>query len=265
MSISVEKLSFSYGKIHVLHDVSFSVDKGNMLCILGPNGVGKSTLFSCILGLRKPEKGSIYVSGKNIGKLSIRERAKLMAYIPQSHMPSFNYSVYDMVLMGTVSSIGPMSLPGRKQKEAAENVLKKMDIWRLKDREYMKISGGERQLVCIARAMVQGAGVLIMDEPTANLDYGNQIMVQEQLRNLVSDGYTILQSTHNPEQAFLYSDAVLTLYEGKTDAFGRPEDVIKKESMRRLYKADVEIKSLYDDLVRVCIPRAVLEEKRRMR
>lgn len=263
MSISVEALSFSYGDAEILKDVSFSVESGNVLCILGPNGVGKSTLFNCILGLRKPRCGDIIVEGTNIRGISIKERAKLMAYIPQSHAPSFNYSVYDMVLMGTASCVGFGSSPGARQKSSVEKVLKHLNLWELRNRSYMRISGGERQLVCIARALVQGAKVLIMDEPTANLDYGNQIMVQEQLRKLAADNYTILQSTHNPEQAFLFADFVLTLSEGRVASMGKPEDAICKASMRKLYNADVEIESLHDDLVRVCIPSVVLEEKKR--
>lgn len=263
MSISVESLDFSYGTVPVLSDVNFSVESGRLLCILGPNGVGKSTLFNCLLGLRRPQRGTIKIEGKDIGRLSIRERAKLMAYIPQNHIPSFNYTVYDMVLMGTASEVGFGSSPGKAQKQKVEDVLNRLGIRHLRDRSFMRISGGERQLVCIARALAQGAKILVMDEPTANLDYGNQIMVQEQLRTLAAEGYTILQSTHNPEQVFLFADLVLTLVGGRVDSFGKPEDVICKESMKRLYHADVEIESLYDDMIRVCIPESVLKERRR--
>ena len=261
MSIVVENLSFSYGKNKVLKDVSFSVETGNLVCILGPNGVGKSTLLRCILGLEKPESGMIFAEGKDISKSSIRERAKLMAYIPQNHMLTFQYSVYDMVLMGTVSQVGAMAVPGQEQKKLTEEVMKRLQIWHLRDRGYLHISGGEQQLVCIARALVQGAKILIMDEPTANLDYGNQLKVQTQLRKLAREGYTILQSIHNPEQAFLFGDKILTFCDGKVDSYGKPVEILDKELMKRLYNVDVEIQGICDDKLRVCVPKDVLEER----
>lgn len=261
MSIVVNNLSFSYGKNKVLKDVSFSVNTGELVCILGPNGVGKSTLLRCILGLEKPEEGEILAEGKDIRKCSIGERAKLMAYIPQNHLPTFQYSVFDMVLMGTVSQVGTISVPAEEQRKRTEAVMKRLNIWHLKDRGFLHISGGEQQLVCIARALVQGAKILIMDEPTANLDYGNQIMVQTQLKQLAREGYTILQSIHNPEQAFLFGDKILTFCDGKVDSYGRPKDVLDKELMKRLYNVDVEIQGVCNDKLRVCIPQSVLEGK----
>lgn len=262
MSLIVKNLSFSYGKNEVLRDVSFSADTGNLVCILGPNGVGKSTLFRCILGLEKPTEGSILAEGQDISKSTIRERAKLMAYIPQSHAPTFQYSVYDMVIMGTVSQVGAISMPAEAQRQVTEEVMKHLNIWHLRERGYLHTSGGEQQLVCIARALVQGAKILVMDEPTANLDYGNQVMVQTQLKKLTKEGYTILQSTHNPEQAFLYGDQILTLLDGRVDSFGKPEEILDKELIKRLYHVDVEIHSLCNDKLRVCVPNNVLEERR---
>ncbi|SDX92636.1 ABC transporter ATP-binding protein [Eubacterium barkeri] len=261
MSIEVSHLTFAYGKHTVLRDVTFAVASGTLLCVLGPNGVGKSTLFRCILGLSRGQSGQVTVAGRDVCALSIKERARQMAYIPQNNAPAFSYSAYDMVLMGTAAQVHLVAAPGSAQRKRADDVMAHLKISHLKDRSFMKISGGEQQLVCIARAIVQGAKVLVMDEPTANLDYGNQIMVQGRLRQLAAEGYTIIQSTHNPDQAFLFADVVLALQQGRIEAFGPPDAVMDAALLKRLYQIDVQIERLYGDRVQVCIPAQVLMEK----
>lgn len=253
MSIEVKNLSFSYGDRHVLTDVSVSVARGRLLAVLGPNGVGKSTLFRCILGLLKDYTGEIMVDGADIRGLGARELARRVAYIPQSNYPSFSYTVYDMVLMGTSSRSGLFSPPGRSQEEAAAQALERMGISHLAGRSYTRLSGGERQLVLIARALAQQSPVLLMDEPTANLDYGNQLRVLSRVRALAEEGYTILQSTHNPEQAYLFSHEILALQNGKVLAYGPPGEVLDASLIRALYGVEVEIESLREDKMRVCI------------
>ena len=254
MSIVVENLSFAYDTHTVLNNVSFIAAENQLLSVLGPNGVGKSTLFRCILGLLKGYTGSIKVDGQNMRKISAREMAKRIAYIPQSHYPSFNYTVFDMVLMGTTQQISVVSTPGKKQMERAEQALQRLEIEHLHDRDFSRISGGERQLTMIARALAQNAHILILDEPTTNLDFGNQIKVLTQIKSLANDGYTIIQSTHNPDQTFLFSDRILALKDGIVLACGIPADIVSCELMQTLYDVDIEVQSLYDDAVRVCIP-----------
>lgn len=261
MSIAVKNLSFSYDTQVVLNNVSFRVEENQLLSVLGPNGVGKSTLFSCILGLLTNYTGMITVEGQDIRSISIREMAKRIAYIPQSHYPSFNYTVFDMVLMGTTHQISTFSTPGKKQIERAEQALQRMGIEHLYNRGFSMISGGERQLTMIARALAQNAHILIMDEPTANLDFGNQIKVLTQIKSLANDGYTIVQSTHNPDQTFLFSDSVLALKNGEVFAWGKPADVVNQELIKSLYDIDIEMHSLYDDAVRVCIPGFVIHDQ----
>lgn len=253
MSIEVKNLSFSYGDRRVLTDVSFSVARGRLLAVLGPNGVGKSTLFRCILGLLKGYTGDILVDGADIRGLGARELARRVAYIPQSNYPSFSYTVYDMVLMGTSSRSGLFSPPGRGQEEAAVRALERLGISHLAGRSYTRLSGGERQLVLIARALAQQSPVLLMDEPTANLDYGNQLRVLSRVRALAEEGYTILQSTHNPEQAYLFSHEILALQDGKILAYGPPGEVLDASLIRALYGVEVEVESLREDKMRVCI------------
>ncbi len=259
MSIVVENLSFAYDTHVVLNNVSFIAEENQLLSVLGPNGVGKTTLFRCILELLKGYTGSITVDGQNMRNISAREMAKRIAYIPQSHYPSFNYTVFDMVLMGTTQQVSVVSTPGKKQMERAEQALQRLGIEHLHNRSFNRISGGERQLTIIARALAQNAHVLILDEPTTNLDFGNQIKVLTQIKSLTHDGYTIIQSTHNPDQTFLFSDRVLALKDGIVLACGIPAEIVSSELMRTLYGVDIEVQSLYDDAVRVCIPSVAIQ------
>ena len=254
MSIEVKNLSFSYGDRPVLHDISFSVGKGEFLSILGPNGVGKSTLFRCVLGLLSGYTGQVLVDGVDARSFSVREAARHIAYIPQSSHPIFNYSVFDIVLMGRTSGLSTFRSPGKKDKEICQWAMEKVGITRLKDRCFHRLSGGEQQLVLIARALVQNAPVLMLDEPTANLDFGNQLLVLEQARNLAREGYTVIQTTHHPEQSYMYSDRVLTIQRGSVLAEGPPEEILTEETIRALYGVDVEVVSLYHDKARICIP-----------
>ncbi|SDG60160.1 ABC transporter ATP-binding protein [Desulfosporosinus hippei] len=259
MSIEVANLSFSYGDRLILDRINFVAKDQELLSILGPNGTGKSTLFRCILGLLSKYKGKALLNGRDIRKLGIREMAQYIAYIPQCHYPSFNYTVFDMVLMGTTVQLSTLSSPGVKQRKLAESALERLGILHLKERGYTQISGGERQLVLMARALVQEARILILDEPTANLDFGNQIRVLTQIKSLAKEGYTIIQSTHNPDQTFLFSDKVLAMKDGKVLALGPPCQVFSQELIHQLYGIDVELQSLYDDKARVCIPKSIIE------
>ena len=254
MSIEVSNLSFSYENRLIIDKINFKAEDNQLVSVLGPNGVGKSTLFRCMLGLLKGYKGQILIKGKDIKKLGVGEMARLIAYIPQSHFPSFNYSVFDMVLMGTTVQVSSISSPGKKQIELVEKVLEKMGIYHLKDRGYMQISGGERQLVLLARALAQEARILILDEPTSNLDFGNQIKVMAQIKNLAREGYSIIQSTHNPDQTFLFSDKIIAMKDGKILKCGKPVDVFSNDLIQGLYEINVKVQSLYDDKIRVCIP-----------
>ncbi|MDK2808542.1 MAG: iron complex transport system ATP-binding protein [Clostridiales bacterium] len=260
MSIEVSNLGFCYRRHKVLEGVSFDANKGELLSVLGPNGVGKSTLFRCILGLLIDYEGEIHLEGRNGKYLSPKERASLLSYIPQSHNPSFHFSVFDMVLMGTSVQFSSIATPGSRQIRQAEEALERFGILHLKKRDYCKISGGERQLVLLARALVQHASILILDEPTSNLDFGNQVRVLTQMKELAKEGYTIIQSTHNPDQTFQFSDRVLAMKEGRVLAFGKPEEIYQADLMEALYGISVDIQSLYDDKVRVSIPRSILLE-----
>lgn len=254
MSIRVEHLSFAYGQHKVLDDLTFDIPDGCLVNVLGPNGVGKSTLFRCILGLNQHFTGNVFVNEKDIRSLSIKERAREISYIPQSHAPVYDYEVLDVVLMATGSDLKMLSNPGCSQRRRAYEALERIGIEDFAHRMYTHISGGEQQLVLIARALAQNARTIVMDEPTSALDYGNTMRVLSCVRQLAREGLSIVQSTHNPDHAFLYADKTLVLKEGRVDAFGSPKDVITSELISGLYSIDVEVNSLYGDKVRVCVP-----------
>lgn len=261
--IQVIDLSFSYAvDIPILSDISFGIESGRTVCLLGPNGVGKSTLFKCMLGLLTGYSGKIIIDGAEIKKITPKQLARKVAYIPQSSIPAFNYPVSVVVLMGTTSLVGGISSPGRREVGCVEKALKTLNIEHLRDRMFMNISGGEKQLVLIARALAQQAKILFMDEPTANLDYGNQVRVLEQIKALAKQGYTVILSTHNPDQAFMYADDVLAILDGKIAAYGAPNKVMDKSLLEKLYNVNVSVESLYSDSVRVCIPDAVIKSNK---
>ena len=254
MSIEVQNLSFSYADRPVLRDISFSVEKGEFLSILGPNGAGKSTLFRCVLGLLSGYTGQVLIDGVDARRFSAREAAKHIAYIPQSSRSIFNYSVSDIVLMGRTCGLSAFRCPGKEDREICLWAMEKVGITRLADRCFHRLSGGEQQLVLIARALVQKAPVLMLDEPTANLDFGNQLLVLEQARSLAREGYTVIQTTHHPEQSYMFSDRILAIRNGRVLTEGTPARVLTGETIRALYGADVDVLSLYQDKARVCIP-----------
>lgn len=262
MSLSVSHLSFSYEEDHpVLSDLSFTIGDGRMVCLLGPNGAGKSTLFKTILRLLPNYEGEIFLDGVSTRGLSIAQMAHRIAYIPQSGAPTFNYTMFEMVLMGTTAGLSRLSSPGERQREMVKEAMQRLGIWHLADRGFARVSGGERQLALIARALVQETRVLIMDEPTANLDYGNAIRVLEQIRQLAGSGYTILQATHQPDQAFLFANEVLALKDGRILAQGSPREVIDSRLIETLYGVHVAVERLYDDRLRVLVPVSALRDQ----
>ena len=233
--IRVSDLSFAYGSRQILRDVTFSVNKGDFLALLGPNGVGKSTLFRCILGILKGYSGLITVNGRDIREMSRREMAACMSYIPQNHGTAFAYSVLDTVLMGTTHEVGTFSSPKASQVRLAKDALEQVGIADLAERKFTQLSGGEQQLVMIARALSQQAELLMMDEPTASLDYGNREKFLTLLKALTHSGYTVILSTHDPQHALSYSSSVLAMHKGTVEACGNTADVLTADLLQKLY------------------------------
>lgn len=255
MKLTIRNLDFKYNHREVLKNIDFTEENGNLICVLGRNGVGKSTLFKCILGLLSNYNGYIEVNGKDIKKMSEKEIASNISYIPQSHDSLFKFSVIDMVLMGTTSSLRGFSCPSIKHKKIAMEALKTLNIEHLANRTYSHLSGGEQQLVLISRAIAQQGKILIMDEPCSNLDYGNQIQVMKKVRELASKGYLIVQSTHNPDHAFLFADKVLVILDGSVRDYGNPREILTEELLEEVYGIPIELLSIKQSEYKICIPK----------
>ncbi len=242
--LEIKELWFKHKgqKEDILKDVSFTTEKRRLTVILGPNGSGKSTLFKCITGIWEPYKGSILADGKEINKLSHLERAKIFAVVPQEHEPAFPYSVFDIVLIGRAPYVGLFSSPNSKDYKKAEQALKSLGIYHLRDKPYNKISGGEKQLVLLARALAQEAPFMLLDEPTSNLDFKNQIKVLSKIKNLAYEkGLTALVTLHDPNLASLFADKIILIKNGKIVAEGEPEKILNEKLIEEIYGVKVRI------------------------
>lgn len=252
--LAVEDLAFGYGARTVGAAVSFTLAAGEVLCLLGPNGGGKTTLFKTLLGLLPAKAGRIRLDGADLSRWPRARVARAIAYVPQAHAAFFPFTVREVVLMGRAARLRPFAGPGRTDAEAAEAALATLGIGHLAERIYTEISGGERQMVLIARALAGEPRILVMDEPTASLDFGNQTRVLEQVRRLSATGIAVVLSTHDPGHAFLCADRVALLHDGRLVALGRPEDTITPENLRRLYGVAVAVVPLPGHGRSVCTP-----------
>ena len=257
MSIDIAGLAFGYPGHPVGSDVSLSVAPGEVLCLLGPNGSGKTTLFKTTLGLLPPLKGRIAVDGETTERWSRRRTAQHLAYVPQQHDAYFPFTVMEVVLMGRGAYVAAFATPGRHDREVAERTLRELHLLHLRDQVYSQISSGERQLTLIARALTQQPRVLIMDEPTANLDFGNQVLVLNQILRLKQAGITIMMSTHDPGQAFYCADNVAMLRDGRLLCWGPTDEVLTSANLRSVYGVDVavvEVTETGEHPGKVCVP-----------
>lgn len=236
--VEIDDIVFGYNGKPVLKSVSARIHGGNVLAVIGPNGSGKTTFIRILLGLARPHGGRIRLEGRNINFLARKELARKMAYVPQSHREAFGYSVADVVLMGRMPHVPFFGRYGKNDHVIVTESLAKMSIGHLHDRPYTEISGGERQLVLIARAVAQEAKIIVMDEPSSSLDFGNQLRLLDTVRRLSGYGYTFIFTTHHPEHAMSVADRVIMMSKGTIINDGKPEDIITPENMRILYDLD---------------------------
>jgi len=261
VKLEAKNLDFGYRGHRVGSDVSLSLDAGEVLCLLGPNGSGKTTLFRTLLGLLPAQGGAVLADGVDVKARARNEIARLVSYVPQAHAAFFPFTVREVVLMGRTSHLGVFSSPSRHDREIAQAAIERMRLASFAEAVYTRISGGERQLALIARALAQEAKVVVMDEPTANLDFGNQVRVLQHIRSLAESGIGVLLSTHDPDQAFLCADRVAMLHQGRLARLGTPDEAITPESLKQIYEVDVAVTRVPmqgGGERRVCIPTVAL-------
>ena len=238
--ITVNDLHFSYSKRPVLEGIHFTLHRGEVVSLLGPNGCGKSTLIRLILRLIKG-RGDILLNNLPLEHYSHKDIAHHIAYIPQYHNVPFNYSVMEMVMMGRISKHGFFALPSKDDRHVAHEALKRIGIDSLANRPFGQLSGGQKQMVLLARALTQGVNTFIMDEPVSGLDYGNQIRLLELIVSLSREGYTFLKTTHYPDHALMVSSRVVVMNHGRIIANGLPEEVINSSMIREVYGIEADL------------------------
>lgn len=264
MKLEARNVSCGYDKKIVLSDVSFSVETGEICCLLGPNGVGKTTLFKTLLKLLKPISGKIVIDNEDIAKWPPSKMAEYTAYVSQYHVPPFPYLVKDVVMLGRINSVGYFGQPTRNDKEIVAGTMADMGISHLQDKAYTDISGGERQLVMIARALAQEPKVLVLDEPTASLDYGNMVKVLRKIKELQQKGYGVIMTTHSPDQAFMCDSKVVLLQRNKPVKFGSTVEIITESNLKSAYGVDIRIVEFAGKdgrIIRMCAPEIQEETK----
>jgi iron complex transport system ATP-binding protein len=233
-------LTIGYGDRVVGRGLDVTLAKGEVLALLGPNGGGKTTLLKTLLGLIRPQGGEVRLNGKPLDAMSVRDRARLVAYVPQVHIGTFAFTVETVVLMGRSAHGSLFSRPSVHDREVAQAVLERFGIAMLAQRPYTQISGGERQLVLLARALAQEPQFVVLDEPTASLDFGNQGKVMGEIRALAASGHGVLFTTHDPNHALRAADRAYLLREGTRLAEGPVAGVLTREQLSALYRAPVE-------------------------
>ena len=253
MVLKVNNISFAYENEIIFDNITFSLKKGDVMCILGPNGTGKTTLIKCLNGLNEIKSGEILINDENINNLSYNQISKHIGYIPQSHVPTFPFSVLDVVLMGRAPYLGLSETPKKEDEKIADDALKTLGIDNLKYKSYTNLSGGERQLVFLARVLCQQPDILILDEPTSHLDFGNQIKLLEIIDNLAELGLSVIMSSHFPDHAFLSSNKVAIMKDKKFMDFGKPDEVITENNLKKAYSIDVKLMNIGEDR-KICVP-----------
>ncbi len=252
--IVLNNIQFHYdpGK-SILNDLSLSVEKGSITTILGPNGTGKTTLLHTILGLLAPQSGEIWIAGKNISAYKRSELSQVMSLVPQSEVVPFNFTVIEYVLLGRTPQLGFLDMPSAHDIELVRETLELLEVSHLEQRPVTELSGGEQQMVVLARALVQQPKILLLDEPTSHLDLSNKGRLLKILQTLAQRGVTIIFSTHDPEAAAMIADHVILLKEGAVLDAGEIDQVLTSEKLTQTYDTEVKVLTIDGRLVTLLI------------
>lgn len=241
--LSIQGLSFHYPLAPpLLNHIALEVEQGELITMLGANGYGKSTLLHCIMGFQLPQQGIIYLDGRPLKRHTAKSIATHLAYVAQTSQIRFQHLVRDYIAMGRAPYLNMFQRPGREDYVRVDEVMEQMGITALAGKIYTKLSGGERQMADICRAIVQEPKLILFDEPTAALDYGNQIRVLKVVKELSRQGYAILMTTHNPEHPILLKGNVCILSRDGTLTKGSVEESITEERLNELYRSKLKIR-----------------------
>ena len=252
--MELEGLVCGHGNRTVVERVSFALEEGELLCLLGPNGVGKTTLFKTLLRLLPSQAGVIRIDGEDTAGWSVRRFAQAVGYVPQAHGVPFPFRVLDVVALGRTAHLGSFDSPSRADLAVAEAALDSLSMAHLAERPYTRISGGERQLVLIARALAQQPRLLVLDEPTSNLDFGHQVAVLDHVRALAAQGArAVIMTTHDPNHALRYATRTATIDRHGCFGIGRPEEVVTEAYLATTYGVRSRILHIGDE-GRLCLP-----------
>jgi len=260
LMLNVKDLCFNYGNLPVFEGLSFNVEESELCGLFGPNGCGKTTLFKCCLKFLKFHRGSVTMDGIDISGHRIENMAKLVAYVPQEHKPPFPYLVKEVVLMGRTPHLRSVFGIRRKDKERALEALDVLDIVHLADQPYNQLSGGQRQMVLMARAIAQDTKIMLLDEPTSALDFSNQIRIWDIMRRLAKEGITILACSHDPNHVSWFCNKVVVMNRNGIVAEGSPHQVITEPILDEIYHRGIcAVRNLGE--TRMVMPRNVAERK----
>ena len=251
--VSVQNLTFSYdSKRTVLNSITTKIKTGDLITLLGPNGVGKSTLLNCLTGLLPIGEGVIFLDGRDLASLKIKHIAQVIAYVPQRIQNNFDYTVIEYVTMGRTAHKNIFEQPTGIDYEIANDALEKLNIVHLQKKSFNGISGGEQQQVCIARAIAQQPNLIVLDEPTSALDFDNQIKVLNLTKKLSELGYSVLMTTHNPEHSLLLSSTVWILNRDGCMSVGSAEKFITEKNLRSLYTSEICVSEIASANRKIC-------------
>jgi iron complex transport system ATP-binding protein len=242
MSLEVKNAAFSYrGDTDIFSNISFKAIENDILCILGPNGCGKTTLLKCVSGILKLQQGDVLLDNRSILALKRSQIAAVMGYIPQESASGFAYSVMEVVCMGRTPHLSIFASPSEKDHQIAAEAIDMVGITHLKEKRYTEISGGERQLVLIARTLAQQPRILLLDEPTSHLDFKNQTLILRLVKKLARSGLSVVMTSHFPDHALAYSGQIALMNQGAFIAQGQPDEIVTEENLKQTYGIDVKI------------------------
>lgn len=245
MRLEVEKGFFKFNKDEfILKDINFSLEDSNILSVLGPNGVGKTTLIKCITGLLKWSSGKTLINKKDIKNINTKKLWSEISYIPQKRNFVFAYTGLEMVILGKSSKLNAFETPSKKDRDDALEIMKRIGIEKLSFKSCNEMSGGELQMVLIARALVNNPKIIILDEPESGLDFKNQIIILDLIEKLAREGTIVIINTHYPEHALKISDKCLLLKYGGEYKFGDTREILNKENIKSAFEVNVEIKNI---------------------